>query len=157
MTSTSTPAFPTTEASADQRQDVGLDVALATDHCRQLLSSVRVARVGFIDEGKPQLVVMNHYVDGADILLQTSEDTRLAVLSRDGAVLDAVIEADSVQASGRTGWSVVASGTLARDTSSAIGRMPIPWRPNAVGVLLRLTVDVITGRQVESDPRLNNL
>jgi hypothetical protein len=157
MNSTRTPAASSSDTSADAREDIGQDVWLSTDSCRHLLASVRVARVAFVDEGKPQLVVMNHYVDGVDVLLQTAEVTRLADLTRDGATIDVVLEADSVQASGRSGWSVVASGTMARDSSSAVARMPIPWRPNAVGVLLRITVDAIHGRQVESDPRLNRL
>jgi hypothetical protein len=136
------------DRASDGSEEEGLDVALATEHCRVLLASVRVARVAFVDDGLPQLVIMNHLADGDDVLVQTSEDTRLAVLTRDGTAVPAVLEVDSVFASGRTGWSVVASGTLARDTGSAIARMPIPWRTQAVGVLLRLTVTSLTGRHV---------
>jgi hypothetical protein len=136
---------PATPYRATDRR--GLDVVLGAVHSRELLGSVRVARVAFIDEGRPQLVVMNHLPDGDDVLLQTSEDTRLAALTRGGTVA-AVLEVDSVSSSGRAGWSVIAAGSLARDSSSAMATMPVPWRSDAVGVLLRLSVEDITGRQV---------
>jgi Pyridoxamine 5'-phosphate oxidase len=138
---------PSSSAAAEQPDD-GFDVTLATDHCRQLLASVRVSRVAFIDEGLPQLVVMNHLPDGHDVLFQTGENTRLAELTRDGRTLAAVVEVDSVSTSGRTGWSVIGSGSLARDTSSSIATVPVPWRPGATGVFLRLSISSLAGREV---------
>jgi Pyridoxamine 5'-phosphate oxidase len=134
-------------------EDEGIDVALTPEHCRQLIGAVRVARLGFIDEGLPQMVVLNHLPQGEDVLFQTGEDTRLGALTRDGGEVAAVFEVDSVSASGRTGWSVIGSGLMARDLTHAVATMPVPWRPKATGVLLRLKVTSLTGRQVGAAPQ----
>jgi hypothetical protein len=128
----------------------GGDVAIAVDHCWQLLASTRVARVAFVEDGRPQLVVMNHLPHGRDLLFQTNEESRLAAMTEGGKSLPVAIEVDSASASGRTGWSVIASGTLARTTEAEVGQVPSPWRPEAVGVLLRMTVDQVSGRHVGS-------
>jgi pyruvate phosphate dikinase-like enzyme/pyridoxamine 5'-phosphate oxidase-like protein len=121
------------------------DTWMPEERCRQLLSATRVARVAFVDNEKPKIVVLNHVVDGDDVLFQTSDDTTLARLTADGAVIRAAIETDSASVSTHAGWSIVASGHLSRTTEGDVSHRPQPWRPEAVGVLLRLRVDEIHG------------
>jgi uncharacterized protein len=127
------------------------DFVIAAEHCWSLLGSTRVARVAFVDEGRPQLIVLNHVPQDHDVVFQTDDGSRLASLTVGGATLPVSIEVDSASAVGHSGWSVVASGTLARTTATGIDRLPTPWRPEAVGVLLRLTIDQISGRHVGAD------
>ena len=127
------------------------DLVMSVQNCRQLLASGRVARVAFVDVGRPQLVVMNYLLVGEDLLLQTSADTRLAAQTSGGSV-HALLEIDSSSATGRFGWSVIASGTLSRDDSFRPQDRPAPWRQGATGVVLRLTIDELTGRRVDSGP-----
>jgi nitroimidazol reductase NimA-like FMN-containing flavoprotein (pyridoxamine 5'-phosphate oxidase superfamily) len=124
------------------------DFVIDDDRCWSLLASTRVARVAFIDDGRPQLIVLNHVPQGHDVLFQTNEDSRLAALTTDDAHLAVAIEVDSASAAGHTGWSVVASGTLTRATAKGVDRLPVPWRADAVGVFLRLAIDQISGRHV---------
>jgi hypothetical protein len=95
--------------------------------------------------------VMNYLLDGEDLLLQTSADTRLAVQTSEGSI-HALLEVDSSSAAGRFGWSVIATGTLSRDGSARPHDLPAPWRQGATGVVLRLTIDELTGRRVDSSP-----
>ncbi|MFL6099431.1 MAG: PEP/pyruvate-binding domain-containing protein [Actinomycetales bacterium] len=118
------------------------------ERCRQLLSATRVSRVAFVDEGLPKIVVLNHAVDGDDVLFQTSEDTSLARLTAGGEVILATVEADSASVASHAGWSIIASGRMFRTTEAQIRHAPKPWRPEAVGVLLRLHVDEIHGQAV---------
>jgi hypothetical protein len=118
------------------------------EHCRYLLSSVRVARIAFVDDDRPQLVVMNHRTEGTDVLLRTDAEARLASLTSGGRSVPVALEVDSVSAAGRSGWSVVALGTLARDDSAAPSHLPQPWRCGATDVVLRMTVEEINGLQV---------
>jgi nitroimidazol reductase NimA-like FMN-containing flavoprotein (pyridoxamine 5'-phosphate oxidase superfamily) len=118
--------------------------------CRHLLAAARVSRVAFVDGGLPQLVVLNHLVEGDDVVFQTSAETRLARLTAGGAEIPVTIEADSTAASLHTGWSIVASGRLSRAAETDVEHRPSPWRPDAVGVLLRLEVQHIQGQVVGS-------
>jgi hypothetical protein len=129
----------------------GADPALTEEHCWQLLASARVARVAFVEHGLPQLVVMNHLPQGHELLFQTNEESRLAARTADGMSLPVAVEVDSASAAGKSGWSVIASGSLSRTTVEDVAAVPVPWRPEAVGVLLRMTVDQIDGRHVGTD------
>ncbi len=125
------------------------DIVVSAASCRQLLASSRVARVAFVDDGLPQLVVMNYLLDGDGILLQTSADTRLAARTSQREI-PVLLEVDSVSSSGRFGWSVIAAGSLAQDVSAPAARLPVPWRVGATGVALRLTIRCLSGRQVSA-------
>jgi hypothetical protein len=136
----------------------GLEAGLAepgfiigAEHSWHLLASTRVARIAFIDDGRPQLVVMNHLPHGRDVLFQTNDDSRLAQLTASGGSLPVSIEVDSVSTDTESGWSVVASGLLSRTSADGKDNLPKPWRARAVGVLLRLEIDSITGRHVDAD------
>lgn len=121
---------------------------LPAERCRHLLSAARVSRVAFVDEGRPRIVVLNHVVDGTDVLFQTSADTSLARLTAHGAAIPATVEADSASIATHAGWSIIASGRMSRTTEVDVHHLPEPWRPEAVGVLLRLEIDEIHGRIV---------
>jgi nitroimidazol reductase NimA-like FMN-containing flavoprotein (pyridoxamine 5'-phosphate oxidase superfamily) len=127
----------------------GTDRWIAPERCRQLLAATRVARLAFVDDGQPRLVVLNHAVDGEDVVFQTSEDTTVARLVGNEGSIPAVVETDSAWSTEQAGWSIVASGRLSRTSAEELGRMPHPWRPEAVGVLLRLSVEEIHGLAVE--------
>jgi uncharacterized protein len=121
---------------------------MGPDRCRSLLASTRVCRLAFVADGRPQIVVLNHSVDGEEVVFQTSPQTRLAGLTADGATVPVTIEVDSASSAMHSGWSIVASGQLSRTTMDDIGHHPSPWRDDAVGVLLRLTVEEIHGQVV---------
>ena len=121
------------------------DAWMSPERCRQLMSATRVSRVAFVVDGQPHLVVLNHAVDGDDVLFQTSEDTTLARLVPGRGSIPVVAEADSASNSAHMGWSIIASGRLSRTTSADVHHLPHPWRPEAVGVLLRLEIDEIHG------------
>ncbi|MGN6610166.1 MAG: pyridoxamine 5'-phosphate oxidase family protein [Angustibacter sp.] len=139
---------PTQPHDRDPRPGSDSDVAMDAEHCRYLLASVRVARVAFVDDGRPRIVVMNHRADGDDVLLRTDAAARLAALTEGGAQVPVELEVDSVSSAGRSGWSVIASGSLVRDDDAPESHLPLPWRSGATDVVLRLKVEQIRGLQV---------
>ncbi len=132
------------------------DVAMDAEHCRYLLASVRVARIAFVDDGLPRIVVMNHRADGDDVLLRTDAGARLAALTEGDRSVPVALEVDSVSSAGRSGWSVIATGHLARDDSAPAAHLPLPWRSGATDVVLRMSVDEVHGLQVSKSDDLHD-
>lgn len=124
------------------------DVSMEAERCWHLLASVRVSRVAFIDGGRPRIVVMNHRVDGADVLLRTDADARLAGLTASAHAVPVALEVDSVSSAGRSGWSVIATGQVVHDEGPPDSHLPQPWRSGATDVVLRMRVEEIHGLQV---------
>jgi nitroimidazol reductase NimA-like FMN-containing flavoprotein (pyridoxamine 5'-phosphate oxidase superfamily) len=124
---------------------------LDDDQCRRLLGSVQFGRVAVVEGGRPLIVVLNHVVDGNDVLFRTRADARLARLT-DGRIVHASFEVDSALPLGASGWSVIAVGHLAREHDEerqARARSTIKaWAEGDRDVVLRLEVHEVTGRSV---------
>lgn len=120
--------------------------------CARLLGSTRFGRLAVVIDGRPHLVVLNHTVSGSTVLFRTAADAVLIVLTEDGATADAVFEVDSAFPAGRSGWSVIAAGRLARETVPAQIELALsrisPWTDGDRDVVLRLDVEELTGRRV---------
>lgn len=119
---------------------------------RQLLAAVSFGRLAVVDDGQPAVVVLNHALDGDDIVFRTLEDSLLARLTGNGRTVPAVFEVDSVSASGRSGWSVIAHGSLARESAPERCRtlaLQVPtWAESERDAVLYLRVHELTGRRV---------
>ncbi len=124
--------------------------------CRQLLEAVSVGRLAVVEDGLPAMVVLNHAVDGDDVLFRTGEGAMLARLTHDGPV-PAVFEVDSAFPIGRSGWSVIVKGSLMREGHPARwahAREKIAtWAGGERDVVLRLHVHEVTGRRVGDTAR----
>lgn len=124
---------------------------LDTASCRRLLQAGEVGRLAVVVDGRPRIVVLNHLLDGPDLLFRTRDDALLARLT-DGAAVHAVYEVDSAFAVLRSGWSVIATGLLGREPDPdrvARARERIDaWARGERDTVLRLTVDEIAGRRV---------
>jgi uncharacterized protein len=121
------------------------------ESCRRLLAAVRFGRVAVVDGGRPAIVVLNHAVDGDDILFRTREDSRLARLTLTGEV-PAAFEVDTAFPVEHSGWSVIATGSMLRESHPARwaqARAKIStWAAGERDVVLRLEVHELTGRRI---------
>ncbi len=121
--------------------------------CRELLASAQTARVVHVVEDRPQIALVNIALDGDDVVVRSTAGSRLstALSSPESAVL---VQADEVDASTRSGWSVVARGrmtpVLDQVTAARLDRTIAPsWiLGDSGGTWLRLTVEELTGRAV---------
>ena len=118
--------------------------------CWQLLSRHPVGRIGFVWDGRPHVLPVNHAVDGASVVLRTAPGTLLAAL-RDGQAV--TFEVDHTDRALETGWSVVVEGSVMRVTdpyelARLHGLALHPWAPPERDLWLRVTASGITGRAI---------
>jgi len=140
---------PAPEPEADTRRDL-----LDAQACARLLAAVEFGRLAVVDAGLPVIVVLNHVVEGADVLFRTGEGALVSSLTAGGREIHAVFEVDSAFVIGRAGWSVIATGLLLRETdpghvATAQERITA-WADGERDVVLRLRVSHLTGRRVGS-------
>lgn len=134
--------------------EAGEELLESVDHAAslRLLAATEVGRMAVVVDGRPCIVVLNHLLDGEHVLFRTRADAMLAGLTADGRAVHAAYEVDSAFSPGRSGWSVIASGTLHRETDPArVARARDAvdaWAHGERDTVLRLDVDELTGRRV---------
>ena len=140
---------PAPEASRHRHRLVEIDPPT----CWELLRGAEVGRVVRVVDGAPTLGVVNIGVDGDAVVFRSHRGGRLsAALAHPG--VPAIVEADGLDARARTGWSVVAHGTLVpvldEVQASHLHRAhPASWLlGDHDGVWLRMVVTEITGRRL---------
>ena len=91
---------------------------LEPEICWRLLARRSTGRLGFVAQGEPVVLPVNHAVDGHSIVIRTGETGMLEAL---GAGATAAFEVDEMDALPETGWSVLVKGFASRSpmTSSA--------------------------------------
>jgi uncharacterized protein len=123
-----------------------------TASCLRLVAATDVGRMAVVVDGRPRIVVLNHVLDDGDLLFRTRDDAMLARLTADGVAVHAVYEVDSAFPVMRSGWSVVVTGLLTRETDparTARARERIEaWAHGDRDTVLRLGLDQVDGRRV---------
>jgi nitroimidazol reductase NimA-like FMN-containing flavoprotein (pyridoxamine 5'-phosphate oxidase superfamily) len=129
---------------------------LGAAEARALLMTGEIGRLAFTDEHGP---TVEPFGFALDIAQDIGQDTAIVIAV--GAVSGAraavgqtvAFEVDELDLVRRTGWSVVAVGTLHRAPATVAAR-PEPWPdPDGERVLLRLTVDRLSGRRLRREIR----
>lgn len=119
--------------------------------CARLLAATTFGRLAVVEDGKPVIVVLNHVIEGRDVLFRTGEAALIARLT-DGRAVAAVYEVDSAFPAGEAGWSVIAGGQLGRESDPAAAAAAVDriraWAHGDREVVLRLRVEELTGRRV---------
>lgn len=128
---------------------------IGRSECLGLLATTSVGRLGLIVDGKPEVLPVNFGLDGDSVLFRTAEGTVLTQ-ARHRVV---AFEADQVDETTHTGWSVLVQG-LTHDitdtidpTSERLRRLAvITWAPDPRQRLFRVIPDRITGRRLRVYP-----
>jgi hypothetical protein len=125
---------------------------LDAEACLRLLAATVFGRLAVVDGGRPVIIVLNHLVDGRDVIFRTTQDALLSRLTEDDRAVHAAFEVDSAFPVGRSGSSVIATGLLVREKDAkrlAAARSRITaWADGERDTVLRLKVDQLTGRHV---------
>ncbi len=121
-------------------------------HCRALLASVPLGRLGFVRDGRPVIRPVNFTVTADAIWLRAGRNSWADRL--DGQPV--TFEAEAYDSGSQTGWSVIVSGvaTLTTDVetvASQFGAGLRSWAPPPRDRLLRISVDRIEGRRLMRD------
>jgi nitroimidazol reductase NimA-like FMN-containing flavoprotein (pyridoxamine 5'-phosphate oxidase superfamily) len=118
--------------------------------CFQLLRTVCVGRIAFIEHGLPTIHPVNFTVDDSDVIIWTSGGGKLAA-----AVTGAMVafEADKVDTTTRSGWSVVVVGhsALVHDVDRLValaGSANRPWVRGRTDHVIRIKAERVTGRRL---------
>jgi uncharacterized protein len=116
-----------------------------------LLEEAPWVRVGFIADGAPAVLPVNHLVHEGEIFFRTGAGSKLGTAAAAGPV---VIEADGGDEDQRIGWSVVAHGqaSIVTDPELEERLMARPFEPWALpddrAFWVRVEVASITGRRI---------
>jgi len=124
---------------------------LDRQECLSLLATAPVGRIVYTRQALPAVLPVNFCLDrdGA-VLVRTSASSEL-VSAIDGAVV--AFEADAVDVTTQSGWSVVVMGQAALVTDSAeharlLRTGPRSWAPAPQEVFVRISPELVTGREL---------
>lgn len=125
---------------------------LAPEECRRLLATQQVGRLGFVSDGQPDVLPVNYVLDGDAVVFATRPGTKLWAATRSPVAF----EVDSIDASTRSGWSVVIHGLAQEITSldspAVVARIQAlalaPWPAGECPNVVRLPATSITGRRI---------
>src|SRR4051794_3699481 len=112
--------------------------------CARLLAAVEMGRLAVVAAGRPPSAALNHPADEGGVGFRTGEDSFVAELTAGGAV-PAEFEVAGGMPVAASGWSVIARGTLSRETDpdrAAAARQHLhAWAGGERDVVLRLDVE----------------
>lgn len=126
-------------------------VTLDPDDCVDLLRAAPWVRVGFVVDGEPNILPVNHLIHDGALYFRTAPGSKLGSAAAGNPV---AIEADGGDEETRIGWSVVVRGHAAIVTDDHLERALFeqPFEPWAVPgdrtFWVRVDVERISGRRI---------
>jgi hypothetical protein len=133
--------------------DRGLMARLSTldaEECMARLASVPFGRVVFTHRALPAIRPVNHLIDDGNVIIRTNLGTAAESAAGRGAVL--AYEADAIDATTRTGWSVVVTGVAQVVTEprhlARYEDLLQPWVDGERNCVIRIPADLVTGYEL---------
>jgi nitroimidazol reductase NimA-like FMN-containing flavoprotein (pyridoxamine 5'-phosphate oxidase superfamily) len=120
----------------------------------ELLASMPVGRLVVTEQALPNVLPVSFVVDGRALIVRTSPDSRLASATR-GTVV--AFEADDIDLTTRSGWSVTVVGHATHVTDAAeldrLETLPLrPWAACRGDRFIRIEIELVRGRRL-ADPQ----
>ena len=128
----------------------GLTV-LSREECLRLLSTATVGRLGITSQALPTVLPVNFRLTDAGVVFSTGRGSKLEAATR-GTVV--AFEADEIDRTTHTGWSVVVTG-MAREVTDAgeleaVRTLPLAhWGVGAVERYVCVSLELVSGRRIE--------
>lgn len=128
----------------------GMEV-LEPSECWDLLAQTPVGRVGFVDQGVPVILPVNHVLDGRSIVFRVAYGAKLSAAVRASTV---AFEVDDYDRQRRDGWSVLVLGVadVVEDDDELARLEALDLRPWADALerphWIRIRADQVTGRRI---------
>jgi nitroimidazol reductase NimA-like FMN-containing flavoprotein (pyridoxamine 5'-phosphate oxidase superfamily) len=125
---------------------------LSPDECLRLLGTGKIGRVGFVSDGRPQVLPVNYVAsDAGEVVFRTTEGSVLTTVAGGPATF----EIDGYDEQARTGWSVCVHGP-AREITDAGDVLAerlrelnvITWAPGPRDRWFAILGDQLTGRRI---------
>jgi nitroimidazol reductase NimA-like FMN-containing flavoprotein (pyridoxamine 5'-phosphate oxidase superfamily) len=123
---------------------------LPREECIRLMASVPVGRIVYTRQALPAVELVNFALHDGDIVIKTDAGGKLAAATR-GAVV--AFEADSVDSTGHTGWSVTLVGQARAVTDGKeirdLEKIALtPWAPGGRHHFIRISPAIVHGRRL---------
>jgi uncharacterized protein len=126
---------------------------LEREECFRLLRTQEVGRLGVVRGGFPAIFPVNYVVDEDGVVFRTDVGTKLEGATRGASV---VFEVDHLDASTRSGWSVIVNGPAQEITAfdspelrERASRLALyPWSEHDTPHLVRISAASVTGRRI---------
>ena len=118
---------------------------LAPEECWTLAAARPVGRLAWTGPHGPTVIPVNFAVTGAEVLVRT---TAYSEVSRECDDSPVAFEVDDVDASTRTGWSVLMRGRGHLESGPPGDAEPDVWPPGPRSMRLRIEVTEVTGRRI---------
>jgi uncharacterized protein len=126
-------------------------LALSRRDCLALLARTQVGRVVFTERALPAVVPVAFAMDEDAIVMCTASGTRLAAAAAGGVL---AFQVDDIDATTRTGWSVVVIGVAdlvdGPMDQARIRCLVEPWAPGSNDVYIRLPLTTVSGRAIHA-------
>jgi nitroimidazol reductase NimA-like FMN-containing flavoprotein (pyridoxamine 5'-phosphate oxidase superfamily) len=122
-------------------------IELEPDECWSLASALPVGRLAWTGPHGPTVIPVNFAVTGAEVLVRTTAYSEMARECDDSPV---AFEVDEVDASARSGWSVLMRGRGHLESVPSGEAGPDVWPPGPRSLRLRIEVTEVTGRRLTS-------
>lgn len=148
--------FDPAPAGGPQAEDGGMEVdqngfeVLPRGECLRLLRSAHVGRLAVTSDALPTVQPVDFAVHGEDILFVTGRGTKLDTATRDTVV---AFEADDIDHTRRTGWSVVVTG-IAREVTdprvlaqASVRDLP-RWVHDGDARVVAVSTELVSGRRI---------
>jgi uncharacterized protein len=140
--------------SAPEREPSFCAVELGRAECLELLRRAHIARVVLSIRCVPVALPVNAAVQDESVIFSTDSGSKLTA-AVEGQVVS--VEADDIDPTYRTGWSVLLTGkaqlvTEATEIEWASSRLQA-WAPGPHPFLVRVPSTLISGRRLTWDPR----
>ncbi|MFI5909833.1 pyridoxamine 5'-phosphate oxidase family protein [Dactylosporangium sp. NPDC051541] len=123
--------------------------SLGRRRCLELLASVPMGRVVFTDHALPAIRPVNHLLDGETIIIRSALGHGLASAATAHGSLVVAYEVDEIDATARSGWSVVVTGTarliLAEDRLRYYESVLHPWVDEPMNCVIGIDCDLVSG------------
>ena len=122
--------------------------ALTADECYDLLRVHYLGRVGFVRDGRPEVLPVNYRLDGLDVVCRVGESLAAAL---PGQIV--AFEVDEVDLAYQSGRSVVVHGAAEHVSAPAdlrrVSSLPLrPWAPGTRLDFIRIIAHDVTGRRL---------
>ncbi|GGT89235.1 DNA-binding protein [Actinomadura citrea] len=124
---------------------------LTRAECLRLMSTATVGRIVFTEQALPAVAPVGFVVDGEDVVISVPRGSRLVTATR-GAIV--AFQADDLDSTGRTGWSVTVIGRarVARDPGDRAREALRPWKAGTGAEFILVSCRRITGQRVRAVP-----
>ena len=120
---------------------------LEVEECWTLAATRPVGRLAWTGPHGPTVIPVNFTVSGTEVLVRTSAYSELTRECDDSPV---AFEVDDVDASTRSGWSVLMRGRGHLECGPPGDAEPDVWVPGPRHLRLRIDVTEVTGRRITS-------